>query len=290
MKPWRALVCCLLLLPLGGCLDVDTRILVASDGSGTLTERFEVKGPMALMIQQMEGGKGGLADREKVEEHAKQLGDGVRVLSLEALPGAEGVGAVAVFAFDDVTKLQVRQNPVEGRDGAPAAADAGAPAQMRFRFEPGRPAVLTVLLARPPAASAGGEGKGARGGARGGDRAQDPAARKMLEGMKEMLKGMRMAISVEVDGHIVETNATHREGSRLVLLELEVDRLLEADPDSAALLEPGGDIEAMKEAIARVPGMKVELEREVRVVFTPGTVLASAPPAQRAPPVAAGSL
>ena len=52
--------------------------------------------------------------------------------------------------------------------------------------------------------------------------------------------------------------------------------MLELDPDKAAALQPGADLEAMKEMLADVAGVKIELEREVRVVFNPGTVLATA--------------
>ena len=38
----------------------------------------------------------------------------------------------------------------------------------------------------------------------------------------------------------------------------------------------GADLEAMKQMLADVAGVKIELEREVRVVFNPGTVLATA--------------
>lgn len=305
MRPWRTLFLSLLFVPLTACLDVDTRILVTSDGSGTLTERIALKGPMAQMMQQMEGEKGGFADREKVEQHAKELGEGVRVVSVKELPESEGVGAIAVFAFDDVTRLKVRQNPVEGRDGMSSGASSGPgaePAQMKFRFQPGRPAVLTVLLSHSVKDSKSGKGGTDKGRGKGragtpdaqadskGHSKSDPMADKMLAGLKEMLKGMRMAVSVEVDGNIVETNATYRDGNRLTLLELEVDKLLEADPESAVVLSPGADVEAMKKAISKVPGVKVELESEVRIVFTPGTVLASARQPPHVSPGDPGSL
>jgi hypothetical protein len=38
--------------------------------------------------------------------------------------------------------------------------------------------------------------------------------------MKEIFQGMKIALSVFVDGKILETNATHREGSKITVLEL----------------------------------------------------------------------
>lgn len=281
----------LLLLPLAGCVDVDVRIAVKPDGSGTVTERIAMTGPMAQMLRSMESAEGeGFLNREKAQSHAEELGEGVTLQSLEELPESQGMGGVAVYAFEDITRLRMNQNPMDGKEptaGGKKPATKKPEPQMRFDFDPGPPAVLTVMLdqtrtrkksgdggkSRPAPATKPGETK--QGETKQGEKA-DPMAEKMLAGIKEMMKGLRISTSVEVVGNIVETNASYRDGNRITLVELEFDKLLELDPDKASALQPGVDIEAMKDKLANVAGVKIELEREVRVVFNPGTVMATA--------------
>ena len=276
-----AIVWAVLLLPLAGCMDVDVRIAVKPDGSGTVTERIAMKGPMAQMLRSMESGEGeGFLNREKAESHAAELGEGVTLQSITEVPESDGMGGVAVYAFEDITKLRMNQNPMDGKDPMGEGndpADGKPEPQMRFAFDPGPPAVLTVVLdQRATIKKRGGGSKSKPAPATKQGEKPDPTAEKMLAGIKEMMKGLRISTSVEVAGNIVETNASYRDGNRITLVELEFDKLLELDPDKAAALQPGADLEAMKEMLADVAGVKIELEREVRVVFNPGTVLATA--------------
>jgi hypothetical protein len=263
-----------LLLPLVGCVDVSTTITVNADGSGRIAERLLLAGPMAEMVVGLGETGGPIADPDEVRRRAAAMGDGVRVLAVRTLPESDGVGAVVEFAFDDVRLLRLDQNPLPGKTPAGAGADGEARRgpTMRFRFQPGPPAELTVLLEQ---AGAG----GAAGGKMPAPTADAPASPaspsstasdELAQQLKEMMKGLRMAIALAVEGVIVETNASHHEGNRVTLLELNFDELLQVDPSLAASLQPGADVAAMKEALEKVPGMKIELRPEVRIVFQPG--------------------
>lgn len=275
MNAARTLLAGSLMLALAGCLEVDTHIAVNGDGSGTITERVEVKGAMAQMMKQMGQGSGEFVNQAKLQQRAAELGEGVSVASASPLPHTEGVGAVAVFAFRDLNTVRLAHNPVEDMEtgGADAASVPHGEQQsptMRFRFEPGPPAAVTIDLAVPPPGVASSGGPGPPGSA--------AMATEMLEGFKAMLEGMRIVTVLSVAGEILETNATYRDGNRVTLLDLPLDTLLDTDPALAEKLQPGTDIATMKAALERVAGMKIELAPQVRIVFAPGPIQAATTP------------
>ena len=255
--PLRILFCAALALALSGCLEVDTKVLVNADGSGTVTERIVLKGPMALMMQQMSADASSVIDQQQVDKHAKELGRGVKVSSVKHLPKSEGIGALATFAFDDVNELQVEPNPTarDGAQSAPAIATSATP--ISFHFVHGSPAVLTVTV----------------GGA--GDAKPSPVpdantdALQMAPKMvKQMLAGLRIAVAVGVSGEIIDTNATYRDGNNVTLMELDFDAIL-ANPDGLKAMQSPAEATKrdLKAVLKAIPGVKVETQREVRIVF-----------------------
>ncbi|MGH2569372.1 MAG: hypothetical protein ACRDGA_13625, partial [Bacteroidota bacterium] len=85
---------------------------------------------------------------------------------------------------------------------------------------------------------------------------------------KMMLKDLKISSVVELQGSVVESNATFREGSKVTLLDVDFDKLL----DDENLLRDAmryQDVqeEEAKELMKKYPGLKVELNKEVRVRF-----------------------
>jgi hypothetical protein len=86
--------------------------------------------------------------------------------------------------------------------------------------------------------------------------AMDPA---MLGMMKQVLRGFKVGIDLEVDGKIVKTNADYVNGSRITLLELELDGLL---ADEAKLRElsskmSGASLAEIRPYLKDVKGVKI---------------------------------
>lgn len=264
-RPAHALVGALCLL-LGGCFELDTLVTVNANGSGTVTERMLLKGMLAEMIQKMGGDSSAVLDREQLEAKAGSMGPGVALASATPLPPEEGFGYQAVFTFRDVNRLRVNQSPKSPTGDGQRGEDLATHAYATFHLERGPQPVLTVhpqrvkgkvTTTRPESQAPPGPGKKA---------AEAPPAM-----LKKMLGGMRVAVAVEVNGAIVETNATHRDGARVTLLELDLDKVLEAPEGLETLGDlSGNDLAAMKEALKRFPGVKVELEPAVTIRFQPG--------------------
>jgi hypothetical protein len=80
--------------------------------------------------------------------------------------------------------------------------------------------------------------------------------------MKMMMRGLFIDISLSVDGPIIKTNAPYVEGSRVTLMQLDFDKLLE-DESGLTKLQQAGDLKTLK----NVPGLKIVADPKVTVEF-----------------------
>jgi hypothetical protein len=88
--------------------------------------------------------------------------------------------------------------------------------------------------------------------------------------MQKMFKGMHAAVRIEVEGEITDTNARFRDGSRVTLMDIQLDQIL-ADPERLerlAMVQPQG-VEQVKALMKDLPGVKVELNDTVEIRFAP---------------------
>jgi hypothetical protein len=260
-------VALLLAVGLAGCFQNEVVINVNPDGSGTIVETF-VLTPLALeQMRSMQaqfsedGEEFSLIDKDELIEQAAQYGGGVRFVSAEPLKTDAGEGYVATYAFDDVTKLDVKMDQAGG-DSAPMGASDDGPG-LRFDFTPGDPASLSIRVPQEEAMADAAEESGMADEMAGADSAQAEMA---MEMMRAMLDGMHIRVAVAPQGTIASTDATYREDGRIVLLDVTGDILL-GDSDVLQQLSATQDPVAARALIADVPGLKVETQEEVSVSF-----------------------
>jgi hypothetical protein len=89
-----------------------------------------------------------------------------------------------------------------------------------------------------------------------------------LEQVKQMFEGMRVAMIIEIDGKLVKTNATHVDGNRITLMDMDFGKLLEAPEKFKmfAKINPK-TVEDAKKLVKNVPGIKVDLNDKVEIKF-----------------------
>ena len=273
-----AIILALLILP--GCFQVDTVIKVNRDGSGTVEETMLVsKKLLAQMNEMMQGfaGKEGnneknkaqfpdIYDPVKLKAKAAEMGSGVTYTSGKKIISDKFVGYQVVYAFTDINKLSLNQNRSEDLT-APATIDDGSdkkPEKVMFRFSKGSPATLTIR--QPEDASIGKAAKVEKPEVQTTEDKNLTGAN--VEQFKEMMGGLKFSMTVEVSGNIVQTNATHHEGSRITVMEMDFDKLLENPEQIARLnrLQPKS-FEDVRELARNIPGMKVDLNKELVVKF-----------------------
>jgi len=281
-------------LVLSGCIDDTISVTVKPDGSGTIEETVLMGNEFIEMMQEMskglgEEGKdktGQTSARDDAKKHddvvagmmekarnsAKDLGEGVRLVSVKPARSDSASGYTAVYAFKDIGKVMLNQNPgsktplsdadkEKDKAGDAWSKDTPGKDRIRFVFTKGSPARLAVHMPPPkPAEKDEKEKTAPKEPAK-----DDPNA---IEMMKAIFKGMRVSIVLAVDGDIVKTNATHRSGRNITLIEMDFGRLL----NHAELLkkidrEKPQSLEEMKTALKSIEGVKLEFEDPVVIDF-----------------------
>ena len=114
MRSLRILGVFLATFSLTACLNSTTLVKVKPDGSGTVEQTTLVN--MAALKGAVGAQGGGPSapsmSKEELERTASQMGEGVRLVSSEPVKGYAGwEGTKAIFAFDDINKVQVSEGP-----------------------------------------------------------------------------------------------------------------------------------------------------------------------------------
>jgi len=288
MKSVRFIIGIFLVLGLVGCIDVDTVVHVRPDGSGVVEEKMLMSGELVGLAAQMQSdtaddGSSGLYEREELEFRASTMGTGVSLVAVEPISAGQRKGYKAVYAFQDINKLRLNQNPGDRAPSGPGTQGADSKEEpITFKFTPG-PTPELIVHSGPHGTGESGGGPSPKAKKQSGGPGNEAGAEMAMAMMKEMFKDLRISLSVEVEGRIVDTNATFREGSRVTLMELDFGKLLansekfkefaESDPQSVA------DAKSLMQGIE---GIKAELNPEIRIRFSasgdPKQRLVSAPP------------
>ncbi len=247
------------LFGLCSCFQIESTISVKKDGSGTITEVMLLGEQMKAMMEMAaaQGGQNGqnpmadMLDKGKAEAHAKQLGEGVELVSIEKIDANGKVGVKTVYKFADINKLNYTMNmgDTPGAAKKEKAKDSG----LTFKLVDGH---LTIIQKAPKAP---------------GEKADDDAADdeqpdmdpQMLAMMQGMMKDMRITTKVVIESGISKTDATYVEGKVITLADIKMGKLL-SDPEKLKALQ-GGDFDKTKEALKGIDGIKFEGKESVSV-------------------------
>jgi hypothetical protein len=252
MKTLTIILAVLAMQLLTGCFQAGVTVHVKPDGSGTVDQTITMSEATIAQFKAMAGGKDGQKgpheiDEAKLKEQAAKMGEGVTFVSAKPIKADGKQGFTATFAFADISKIKVEQMPNMG-DGGDKKDDIG------FQFTKGSPATLTITM--PPTK------KNEAGGAPDQDNDQ------MMGMMKEMFKDMSISFAVDVQGAIQQTNATHRDGQKITLLEMEFAKVM-ADPvkfKAFTKVKDPNTAEA-KALLKTIPGVKIETESPITISF-----------------------
>ena len=85
--------------------------------------------------------------------------------------------------------------------------------------------------------------------------------------VRNLIQGAHVAVNVEPPGAIVKTNAPYLEGTRIVLLDIQLDQLF--SEVGFARLGSLKNMDDLKAFVKDTPGVKITLEPEVIVEFKP---------------------
>ncbi len=251
-----------------GCFSHNTIIRVNADGSGTIEQEVMLLGPMLEMLQMFAppGQEPGddIYTIEDLEAEAAAMGEGVTLVSVEPIDNGDmSKGYRAIYAFEDVRALTIEQNaepPIPDAMGAPVDLPEGASEAFAFDFTPGSPAALSIHIPVPDPEDFN-------------NTSAEPASKNDLQSppiemLREMFKGARISLQVEVDGDIMETDASYRTGNQVTLMDINLEALLE-DPEQFENLsqqQPSSIAEA-RALLEEIDGIQVETQEVIQIHF-----------------------
>ena len=203
-----------------------------------------------------------MMNKEELERTAAQMGEGVRLLSSEPVKGDAGwEGMKAIFAFDDINKVQVSQGPSMsgGTRSRARSAEPTSDDPVRFKLTQERRHIHAQHQLHR-----------SRAGRR-QDRDHDPNQKPsempdltnpmIMNMIKTMFNGFKINIGLEVVGSIVKTNAEYVTGPRITLLEMDVAALLADEAKLKALqskLGPDMSLSEVKPYLKDIKGIKID--------------------------------
>jgi len=295
-KKGRLLFLCIALLTLTSCIQVDTVVKVKKDGSGVIEETFLMKKELLRQMEKMaeemaksmeqtltgeeKSGKNQkdadsrlkaqefhLYDEAKLKERVKDMGEGVTYLGGSKIVTDDYEGYRTFYAFTDINKVRMNQNSGDKIQSGPlqdSTDEKTAKQYITFMFTKGKPAELLIKI---PESKSGKNPEDAAEDMKSAPK-DEKVQKEMTEQIKGMFQGMKIALSVAVDGNVLETNAAYREGPKITLMELDFGKLIEMPEQLAKLSQSKPKtLEEFTALIRNVPGIKVDLNREIRIKF-----------------------
>jgi hypothetical protein len=242
------------------CFQMTTVLKVAANGSGTIEHRMLYSPTAVAQLRQFAAlGGGGQAFDPLSEQQAREMtasiGPGVTYVSSEPIASPLGQGRAAIYAFTDVSQLRISTQPA-----APAGLKIRTPSfsteaqSVTFamtRNSAGN-AVLQINVPEPNFLDALGS----------------PNATAQIGMIKTMLAGARVLLAAEPAGTVVHSSSPYVEGSRVTLLEVDLDQVLK-DETLLPRLQAATTPDEAKAIVKGATGLKINLDRAITIEFTP---------------------
>jgi hypothetical protein len=242
------------------CFQMTTVLKVNGDGSGTIEHRMLYSKAALAQLRQFAalGGRGQSVDpasEQQARELVTSIGSGVTYVTSTPITSPIGQGREATYAFTDVSQLRISTQPAAPAGVSLRAQGLSTDAEtitLSITHEANGNAVLHINVPEPNFIEALGK----------------PGVTGQIAMIKSVLAGAHVLLAVEPAGPVVRTSSPYVEGQRVTLLEIDLDEALK-DETLLPRLQAAATLDAAKAVINGVPGIKINLDREITVEFTP---------------------
>ena len=261
-----------ILLFLSGCFQIERVIHVDKNGSGTIEETVLMSQEFINQMKQMAKSFGGEETEENKDESeyhdvddlkkdALKMGEGVKYVSSKPMEKDGKLGYQVIYSFDDITAIKIDENPA---DNMMSSSGMGEDKEdMYFKFNKGNTSELTIIF---PQIDDGDEYEEME--YENEPKNNTTVSDQDIKMMKAMYDGMKISVKVIVDGKIVQTNATHKDGNVITLTEMDFDVIMENEKAFQALAgSKDSTDEEMKMSMQNYPGFKADMNEEVIIKF-----------------------
>lgn len=259
----------LLIFCLLGCLQLETTVRVKPDGSGTLESMVMLNPQFSQLMQQSISNHTdkpfNLLDEERLRREAENMGPGVRFVSAERIISDNCVGYRAFYNFDNINTLTIDPNSDKSSFSGPNSEENPLKSKIKFSFTKGATSAL-IIHSDKPHDKRQAQKKGKTIAAK--QKQKQEISEEQTEMMKNFFQGMRIALAVEIEGSVVATNATHLDGSRITLVDMDFDQLLNNPEQFQKLARTNPkNMREMEHLMRGLPGVKFEPKEMVTVKF-----------------------
>ena len=261
MRALRLLVLLAAALVSGACFQMTTVLKVSGDGTGTITHRMVYTNQALAQLRQFAafgGGRGATSDplsEQQARDMAASIGPGVAYVGSTPVTLPAGQGRESTYAFTDVSQLRISTQPATPGGisiHAPGLSTTSESITFSLTHEPNGNAVLHIHVPDPNFLDALGS----------------PAAAGQIGMIKTMLAGARMLLVAEPAGAVVRTSSPYVDGQRVTLLEVDLDEVLK-DETLMPRLQAAKTQDEAKAIVQAAPGLKINLDRDITIEFTP---------------------
>ena len=260
---------------LSGCLEMHTVITVNKDGSGLVEENIFIGKEIIKMFKEFAAAfadstqpqqEFNLFEEEKIKAKTSDYGEGIEFVSMENIVTDEREGYQAIYKFKDLNKVKVNQDPSDEMPMAePKEGSEKTNEYVFFKFITGNPNRIVFKL--PDETKKEEENTKQI-------KTDDTTATNVeadssdLKNMVKFMKDMKAKFEIRVDGKITRTNATHVDGNTVTLFDIDFAQLI-SDKDKLEEFKKfnPNSFEEVKKLVSGIPGIKVELNKEVFIEF-----------------------
>lgn len=234
-------------LVLSSCFQQETTIHLKKDGSGTILE--EVRLGKQMLAMPAEDLKGMLIQaEEQAKQRSTKLGEGVTFVKFEKVSEGASKGWRTTYQFTDINKLRITKAP-EMESPGEKPKETKPEDLIVFNYKDG------VLKIQPNMDKEG-------------DKPAPQGDTKLpadITGpMESMLAELKLGIRLVADSGIAETNATHRKGDTITLMEVDMQEVMKK-PENRKKMGGLDDKSAALQSLKGIDGVKMETKPEVTV-------------------------
>lgn len=262
------LVLGLLSVVLYGCLQVDTKVNLNSDGSGTLVETFMMKKEVLNMFKELassfdstETKETDLFNEEEIRNKAANFGEGVEYVSSEKISKNDFEGYKVTYSFKDINKIKINPSPDSQMPGSEMEGEDNNTDLILFNFKKGSPAVLTIIFPEE-------ELKAEETESVDNTEVSESDSLDQLNQLVEMFDGMRVDVALNIKGKIVESDASYLDGNEITLLSMDFAELIK-NKDLLIQMSKSDQMsrEKFKELTSVIHGFKIETKEKITTKF-----------------------
>lgn len=245
---------------LSSCLSSGIDIVVNKDGSGEISQTFNVQKEYISFMNLGEQGISDLnmIDKETLISMAAQMGEGVTFSKVEPVSETSSYGGyTAYFKFPDITKVRTPPMPMTTPGEEIDTTD-----WISFDFKKGGTAKLTIISPQEED-----EEDWDDGDVDSDSETPDMEDESMADQMKQIYKTMHFWLKIKVNGSISTTNALYVDGSEISIIDMDFEKVVEND-DLFKHMTSGNnpDLEEVRDQLEKI-GVKVDDQEKIEVSF-----------------------